>query len=296
MSTPSKGLARHSLVSIWRDQSDSKIDYFECSGVFVGNGIILTVKHAFKDKEERWVRPYADAAQTYPIIGTPILHPDLDAALICIEQMPFGSMSAILDVSNDINSTAQSLSLNGYFEGRCETAYPVQWLSFDAYERYHILSVKQPKGHSGSGLANGDRLWGITIGHFSDPNIDRGCAISIKQLWTWLEKHVTQQSLKIVNAKETPRHDVLIRSIEIKRLIANNDLESANLQVMDFVRDFPTNQDIDESVLISIEIREANKYELGFNDSVKHRVEIARRMLALINGVIQRLEKEINDE
>lgn len=204
------GLAKASLVSLWRHATDLSIDHFECSGVFVGNGLVLTVKHVLEAGGALWVRPLADATQAYPVRGTPIAHPELDAALLRIETMPAGARAAVCDPHATFDQVARRLTLNGFFEGRSEAAHAIQLLAFDPIERYHLIEGKQPKGHSGSGVAVDGRLWGLTIAHFTDANTHRGCVVTLGQLWPgWLEGYVpdgpaTEPSIAMAGHRQRP--------------------------------------------------------------------------------------------
>jgi len=181
------GVPRQSLASFWRHPTDTGQAQFECSGVFVGDGRILTVGHAFDDGAPRWVRPYVDGTQAYALTAAPDRHPTLDAALARVETMPGGAVAAALDLTPP--GAGLDFLLSGYFEGRGEAAYPARWLAFDPAERYHLIDTKQPVGYSGSPVACGDRLWGIATSHFTDANVHRGCVVSVAQLCEqWLDK------------------------------------------------------------------------------------------------------------
>lgn len=207
------GLAKASLVSLWRHATDLSIDHFECSGVFVGNGLVLTVKHVLAAGGALWVRPLADATQAYPVRGVPIAHPELDAALLRIETMPAGARAAVCDPHATFDQVARRLTLNGFFEGRSEAAHAIQLLAFDPIERYHLIEGKQPKGHSGSGVAVDGRLWGLTIAHFTDANTHRGCVVTLGQLWPgWLEGYVPDGPAASAPVTEgQARQDVIAR-------------------------------------------------------------------------------------
>lgn len=181
------GVPRQSLASFWRHPTDTGPAQFECSGVFVGDGRILTVAHAFDDGAPRWVRPYVDGTQAYALVAAPDRHPQLDAAVARVETMPGGAARAELDFTPP--GATLEVFLSGYFEGRGEAAYPARWLAFDPAERYHLIDTKQPVGYSGSPVASGDRLWGIATSHFTDANVHRGCVVAVTQLWEgWLDR------------------------------------------------------------------------------------------------------------
>ena len=97
--------------------------------------------------------------------------------------MPEGAtcLSPILD-----NSLPRELVLHGYFEGASEAGQLVHPLNFDDAHKQYRLDTKQPEGHSGSALCIGERVWGMAIRHYRDPNIHRGCALAVHQFWDWL--------------------------------------------------------------------------------------------------------------
>ena len=217
--TVQAGVPRQSLVSFWRHPTDTGQAQFECSGVFVGDGRILTVGHAFDDRAQRWVRPYVDGTQAYALVADPERHPQLDAALARVETMPGGAVGAVLDFTQA--GAAAELFLSGYFEGRGEAAHPARWLAFDPAERYHLIDTKQPVGYSGSPVACADRLWGIATSHFTDANVHRGCVVSVAQLWDrWLETLLPRMPPPEAASRPEPQRS-------IRDLIAKNRLVEA---------------------------------------------------------------------
>jgi len=179
-----------SLVSLWGNKYSTNPKHFVCGGVFVGKARILTAKHAFygRTPAKIWIRPYADATQTYPILGEVYLCADLDVALIHIESMPSGAMALKIDHINDSNSGAYTL--HGYFEGRVECRQKLTALSFNPHDRVYVTSPKFPKGHSGSAVCRAGRLWGLAIAHYTDPNIDRAAVIAVHQFGDWLGRWI----------------------------------------------------------------------------------------------------------
>ena len=177
------------LVGLWSDKSNTDERFFACSGFFVGPGLILTVKHVFEGRDwgKLWVRPQVEGQTAIPILSKPDLHPRLDGALLKIEQMPRGAAVLSLDRGPDADFKANAYSLHGFHEGRLDSGSSLTLHSFDSEQRYHLTSPKHPVGHSGSAVVGTGGVWGITTGHYVDPNTHRGCVISIHQLWEgWL--------------------------------------------------------------------------------------------------------------
>lgn len=176
-------MIKDALVSLWHSQDSTNPDDFACSGFFVAPGCIVTVKHVLKDGADLWARPEAGATTPYRIAATHNTHPELDVALLRIDVMPPGAicLSPLLTMS-----LPPELRLHGYFEGALEQGQEVKALNFDGTNHHWRLDVKQPQGHSGSPLCVGDRVWGITIRHYQDPNVIRGCALACHQFWSWL--------------------------------------------------------------------------------------------------------------
>lgn len=174
-------MLKDALLSLWRSQDSTRAADFVCSGFFIAPACILTAAHAL-DKTQRWVRPQADAASSFPITAVD-RHRDLDVALVRIEVMPAGaiSLSPYLD-----KKLPPILSLQGYFEADPEAVAGVQALNFDSANRHYRLDIKQPEGHSGSALCVAEKVWGMAIRHYADANIHRGCALAVHQFWDWL--------------------------------------------------------------------------------------------------------------
>lgn len=195
-----EGLPPASLVSLWRHKTDTDASNFLCSGVFVGNGLVLTAKHVFATGGAVWLRPHAAATQSYAPQGESILHPELDAALIRIEIMPTGCQHAEINRDATFDVVKQDLTLNGYFKGGAETAQKLTLTKFDPGARHYLSGTKHPVGHSGSGVEYAGCLWGLAVAHYIDPNTHRGCVISIGQLWPgWLEKYLPVNTAQASN-------------------------------------------------------------------------------------------------
>jgi hypothetical protein len=176
-------MIQDALVSLWHSQDSMNPDDFACSGFFVAPGRIVTVKHVLKDGADLWARPEAGATTPYRIAATHDAHAELDVALLRIDVMPPRAidLSPLLTISSP-----PELRLHGYFEGALEQGQEVKALNFDDINHHWRLDVKQPQGHSGSPLCVGDRVWGITICRYQDPNVIRGCALACHQFWDWL--------------------------------------------------------------------------------------------------------------
>lgn len=178
-----------SLASLWRSADSTAEEAFVCSAVFVAPGKLLTARHAVPTQagEVLFVRPAADATVAYPAVLLSA-HDSLDAAVLGIEHMPANAeyLPLLLDGSSD--PTAQAYTLNGYFEGRIESPSVLSILSFDPVSRWYLSTPRQPKGHSGSAVCLGSRLWGIAVEHYQAASVDRGCIVALHQLWVgWLD-------------------------------------------------------------------------------------------------------------
>ena len=176
-------MVKDALVSLWRSKESAALADFACSGFFVAPGLILTAAHALEAGGPLWARPKVDGVSSFLITPVPSAHPSLDVVLVRIEAMPEGAtcLSPILD-----NSLPRELVLHGYFEGASEAGQLVHPLNFDDAHKQYRLDTKQPEGHSGSALCIGERVWGMAIRHYRDPNIHRGCALAVHQFWDWL--------------------------------------------------------------------------------------------------------------
>lgn len=294
------GLVRESLVGLWDHPHDVKPEHFVCSGVFVDNGLILTAKHVFDEGADLWVRPRSNAAQSFPVTTSPLTdeamgHESLDAALLRIDVMPYESVPAPLDFSANVNELADGLTLNGCFQGQFEPPLRVTLTGFDPDLRHHITDVKQPRGHSGSGLANGHQLWGIAVAHYAAADILRGCAHSISQLWPgWLERFLQKGALGTLSP-DVPSHDVKSRVKEIRSLIDQDDLEQAKKRMLDFVQEFGDVSEIDEATMLSLKLRrvlaelESLKGEARLRAETKHLFPIVEAIMQLVNKVVARL-------
>ncbi|MFZ5550870.1 MAG: phage tail sheath C-terminal domain-containing protein [Pseudomonadota bacterium] len=179
--------ASSALASLWRSPTSTAEKDFVCSGVFVAPRRLLTAAHALAGAQPLFVRPAANATQAYPIQQV-VAHTTLDAALVAIEQMPDGATALPLLASPGFDPAQGAYTLNGYFEGRRESPLGLTVLSFDPLARWYVTTPRHPKGHSGSAVCHGDKLWGLATAHYNDPTADRGCVIAIHQLWDgWLD-------------------------------------------------------------------------------------------------------------
>lgn len=172
-----------SVVSLWKHPTDTDRSHFLCGGVLVGPRHVLTVAHVFDNCPTLWVRPNNGELQTYPIVGNARRHPRRDAALIELEVAPAHTVVALCDRSTPFEAAKDAFRLTGSFRGQLEPAQDFRILNFDATSGLHFTNLKQPKGHSGSAVSLSGYLWGIASAHFDDPNIHRGCVLSVAQLW-----------------------------------------------------------------------------------------------------------------
>lgn len=177
-------MIKDTLVSFWNSPDSTDKAHFVGSGFFIASARVLTAKHITQGHAALWLRAEAAATDSYRIDAERVHpHDDLDAAVIALDAMPVGA--AVLHPLLGKTQPGE-VQLNGYFEGRREAAHPYTVTTFDGTNRHYLLSSKQPKGHSGSAVCVGTRVWGMTVRHYNDANIHRGCAIAIHQLWDWL--------------------------------------------------------------------------------------------------------------
>jgi hypothetical protein len=294
-----------SLVSFWRSQYDCSPNFFVCSGVFVGDGLILTVKHAFEDPDNAtlWARPHSGAAQTMPLLQSPhtdprLKHPSLDAALVLVEAMPLHACAAPIDFGGNLNALGPDVTLNGYFRGHHERPLPLRVVQFDATLRHHETEPKHPEGYSGAGVASGDRLWGISYAHYSDANIARGCVLSINQLMNgWLESHVRTQ--------DVPSYDIPAREEEIRQLVCQADVEGARKRLMDLIDSFlhkPGMKQAKSRVtrlsaqhrLLNLQIEVMQDARDRLEATMRFTMEIVDGLIALLNEVVDSLSRGLD--
>lgn len=97
----------------------------------------------------------------------------------------------------------------------------------------------------------------------------------------------------------TQAFDLPARQREIRSLAARSELQAALKLVMSLVDDFPSDEDRDESVLISSSLREIEKLfsreKVGISDWLRERERIIRRMLDLTTAISERLALEVSD-
>ncbi|WP_398495579.1 hypothetical protein [Variovorax sp.] len=287
-------LSSSSIVSFWFSQYDMAPSNFACSGVFIGSKRILTVAHVFNEGRQLWIRPKGDMGQAFRPIAAPELHPNLDAALVDIEIMPPDCVPARLDLSDALPSNGtNSFLINGFYDGKYELPHSSGWVTFEADDRMHRMDTKQPKGHSGSGLSRGGLLWGITISHYIDPNVHRGCALSLSQLWPeWLERFVP---LPVTN-KEDRQYDVGWYERMIQEEIGNMRLNAARELMLKLIENFPTTADKHEAARISYHINEFEDIKKSRRLTVAERKELDKwmqGMMSLAARVVDRLERDL---
>lgn len=177
-------MVKDALVSFWNSPNSTDRAHFVGSGFFIAPARVLTARHLTGEAGGLWLRPEAGATSCYPVSAERLaFHHELDAAVVTLDAMPVGA--AVLRPLLGKTQPGE-VQLNGYFEGGREAAHPYTVTRFDEEEAHYLLSSKQPKGHSGSAACVGARVWGMTVRHYDDANIHRGCAIAIHQLWDWL--------------------------------------------------------------------------------------------------------------
>lgn len=177
-------MVKDALVSFWNSPDSTDKVHFVGSGFFIAPARVLTAKHITQGQAALWLRAGAGATNSYLIeAGRVRPHDALDAAVIALDAMPVGA--AVLHPLLGKTKPGE-VQLNGYFGGLLEAPHPYTVTAYDGNNRHYLLSSKQPKGHSGSAACVGARVWGMTVRHYEDANIHRGCAIAIHQLWEWL--------------------------------------------------------------------------------------------------------------
>jgi len=92
-------------------------------------------------------------------------------------------------------------------------------------------------------------------------------------------------------------HDVVHRSLEIRALVASNEVPVAIKKAMDFVRDFSNDEHEDESTVMSMEWRQIEdgyrSEQLDFAQASAARKKLARQLLGLIRAVEDGLREEL---
>lgn len=183
-------MVKDALVSFWSSEVSMERKDFVGSGFFIAPGRVLTAAHVVDDPRPLWLRPEAGATQAYAVERSRVCkHGSLDVAIVPLPVMPAGAFSLRPWAGQ---GHPREIMLNGFFEGRKEEAHPYTVLSFDSVEQHYLLDSKQPEGQSGSAACVGDRVWGITVCHYIDPNTLRGCAIALSQVWDWLVEKVPE--------------------------------------------------------------------------------------------------------
>jgi len=183
-------MVKDALVSFWSSEVSMERKDFVGSGFFIAPGRVLTAAHVVDDPRPLWLRPEAGATQAYAVERYRVCkHGSLDVAIVPLPVMPAGAFSLRPWPGQ---GHPREIMLNGFFEGRKEEPHPYTVLSFDSVEQHYLLDSKQPEGQSGSAACVGDRVWGITVCHYIDPNTLRGCAIAVSQVWDWLVEKVPE--------------------------------------------------------------------------------------------------------
>ena len=183
-------MVKDALVSFWSSEVSMELKDFVGSGFFIAPGRVLTAAHVVDDPRPLWLRPEAGATQAYAVERSRVCkHGSLDVAIVPLPVMPAGAFSLRPWPGQ---GHPREIMLNGFFEGRKEEPHPYTVLSFDSVEQHYLLDSKQPEGQSGSAACVGDRVWGITVCHYIDPNTLRGCAIALSQVWDWLVEKVPE--------------------------------------------------------------------------------------------------------
>ncbi|MBA2591885.1 MAG: hypothetical protein M3495_10855 [Pseudomonadota bacterium] len=93
-------------------------------------------------------------------------------------------------------------------------------------------------------------------------------------------------------------HDVVHRSVEIRALVASNEVPVAIKKAMDFVRDFSKRyEDEVESTVMSMEWRQIEdgyrSEQIDFAQASAARKKLARQLLGLIRAVEDGLREEL---
>lgn len=181
-------MIKDALVSFWSSEASMAQEDFVGSGFFIAPGKVLTAAHVVDGSRPLWLRPQAGATQAYAVeSGKVCKHGSLDVAIVTLPVMPDGAFSLRPWRGNPLS---KEIALNGFFEGRLEAPHPFTVLAFDSGVQHYLLDGKQPRGHSGSAACVGGEVWGLAVRHYLDPNIHRGCAIALEQVWDWLMEEV----------------------------------------------------------------------------------------------------------
>lgn len=193
MTANTHALADASLVSFYGHATDTGPANYRCGGVVVAPGWVLTVRHLFDDHAAAglYVRSQASFQRACRILGAPLLHPRLDAALVQLAEAP-AAARPVPWAPTALDQIAGDLALNGFHDGGHEVRSVTKILRFDDQYQHWLFEPKQPKGHSGSGLSHQGRLVGIAVAHYKDPNVNSGCAVAMRQLADWLREQLPQ--------------------------------------------------------------------------------------------------------
>ena len=189
-----------SLVSFWQDEACTQ---FVGSGFWAEPHAIITAAHLFDDGAQ-WVK--AHDGKAFQVMEYQLEPNNHDIAVVRVStESSYPSLRPI----RLPDPQGQRVYLNGFFEGVREAPLSFTITKWDDETRLFVMAPKQPKGHSGSALCFSGRVWGIAIGHYSDPSTDRGCGLALSQVWPWLE-----QVLPDFSAFNGPSRDELIEDVQ----------------------------------------------------------------------------------
>lgn len=175
---------RHAMVSLHSHPTDDGIAHFQCSGVLIAPGVVLTVGHVFDDfaSERLWVRPQVNRSPAVPIDGDVRRHPTLDAAWFRLGSHPPHAQPLPIDDGNTFRAEAEH-ALYAYFENALHEALPRRVVAFDAQENRYTTEPLHQSGMSGGALCRDGALWGLLFARYADTSANRGCVLAMHQLW-----------------------------------------------------------------------------------------------------------------
>ena len=175
---------RHALVSLHSHPTDDGIAHFQCSGVLIASGVVLTVGHVFDDfaSERLWVRPQVNRSPAVPIHGEVHRHSTLDAAWFQLESHPEHAEPLLIDGYSSLRSGVDH-SLYAYFENALHNALTRRVVAFDAQRSWYTTEPLHQRGMSGGALCHDGALWGLLFARYADTSANRGCVLGMHQLW-----------------------------------------------------------------------------------------------------------------
>lgn len=177
-------LIRNALVSLHSHPTDDGEVHFQCSGVLIAPGVVLTVGHVFDDAAPGalWVRPQVNRSPAVPIHGDVHRHSNLDAAWFRLGSHPPHAEPLLIDDSNTFHSGVEH-ALYAYFENALHEALPRRVVRFDAQEAWYTTEPLHQCGMSGGALCRNGALWGLLFARYADTSANRGCVLGMHQLW-----------------------------------------------------------------------------------------------------------------